>query len=51
MVVVPTPTPLACPFVAKTLLMVALVISDEPQVTDFVMSWVVASENVPVAVN
>jgi len=47
MVVVPTVTAVAKPLA----LTVATDVFDEVQVTDVVISWVVPSENVPVAVN
>jgi hypothetical protein len=50
-VVVPSATDVANPFEPDVLLMVATPIFDEPQVTDDVMSCVVWSVKVPVAIN
>lgn len=50
-VVVPTPTEVASPFVPVTLLIVATDVFEEFQETDDVISCVVSSVNVPVAVN
>jgi hypothetical protein len=47
----PSATPVTTPFVPCTLLMEAVAGVAELQVTEAVMSWVVLSENVPVAVN
>ena len=49
--VVPTPTAVADPFDPATLLIVAMPASADIQVTNEVMSWVVLSENEPIAVN
>jgi len=51
MVVEPAASVLALPLEPATLLMVALVASEELQATEVVRSWVVLSENVPVAMN
>ena len=51
MVVLPSPTLFAKPIPAVSLPMVATAASLEFQVTDAVISWVVESEKVPVAVN
>ena len=51
MVVVPAPTPVASPFKPNVLLIWATAVLDELQITERVMSCVVLSENVPVAVN
>jgi hypothetical protein len=50
-VVVPTATGVALPLLPAALLMVAMEVADELQVADVVKSWVVLSENVPVALN
>jgi hypothetical protein len=47
MVVVPTETPMATPVLS----IVATDVSDQPQVTCVVISWLVPLEYVPVAVN
>lgn len=49
MVVVPSTTGVATPFVPELLLIVATPVSDESQVTNDVKSCVVLSVNVPVA--
>lgn len=51
MVVVPTATAVASPFVPVELLIAAIPVSEEFQVTDVVISRVVLSEKVPMAVN
>ena len=51
MVVLPVATVVAKPFVPAALLIVAMLVADDDHVTDPVMSCVVASVYVPVAVN
>lgn len=51
MVVEPTPCDVASPFIPPALLILATVVAEEFQVTDDVRFCVVASENVPVAMN
>jgi hypothetical protein len=51
MMVVPSATDVASPFVPDVLLMVAIPVSEEFQVTDDVRSCVVLSEKVPMAMN
>ena len=51
MFVDPAATPVANPLEPAVLLMVAMELSDELQVTDVVMSCVVLSVKVPIAVN
>lgn len=50
-VVVPTATAVASPFVPDVLLIVAIPVSEEFQVTDVVISRLLLSEKVPMAVN
>ncbi len=50
-VVEPAANDVATPYEPEALLMVAMAVSDEFQVTVEVRSWVVLSENVPMAVN
>jgi hypothetical protein len=50
-VVVPIATGVALPVLPTALLMVAMDVVDELQVADVVRSWVVLSENIPVALN
>ena len=49
--IAPAPTPVASPFKPNVLLIWATAVLDELQITERVMSCVVLSENVPVAVN
>ena len=51
MVAMPIPTPVANPLFPTLLLIVTKVVSLELQVTEAVRSWVLASVNVPAAVN
>lgn len=50
-VVAPAASDVARPLEPAVLLMVAMDVVDELQVTEVVRSWVVLSENVPVAIN
>lgn len=51
MVVEPVATALAKPNVPSSLLMTAVDVLDDSQVTEFVIFWVESSEKVPMAIN